>query len=528
MAVVKDTMPIVGKPGIYRDGTLLDSRGYFTDAVWTRFYGGRPKKMGGYRQLTNTTSGPIRTLRTFPTAAQDLVHCGSSDFFEQVLIDHTTGAFGGLVDRTPAGFVAQPENVWSIDYIYDGTGTATAVVAHAARNLLSPSNNVAAKAYIGPVSDVTVLDEIAANGKWSGSIDGGLAVIGPFLTLFGSGGLIVISEVNEPTLYSAGQSLAANPVGTKILRGMPIRGGSSAPSGLYWSEAEIIRMSFVGGTAFWNFDTLTSKSSIISAASVVEYDGVYYWIGNDRFLTFNGVMREIPNEINLEYFFNGLNRAYKGKVWGTAVGRYGEIWWFYPRGDNTECSHAVIFNVRTGQWYDTPIARSAGYYAYDSFNPVWADAIPEEADPTKSALWQHEVGTDKVVGAVQTAIPAYFETPLYSFMSTPAEANPGKNLNTRTRTLEPDFIGVSEMSVQLVTRNAPNGVDSYGEAHMFNLDEPDETENSFVDFGNREDQGRYCRLRFTSNTQNGTFLMGRPIVTIEPGDKRETAGPSSS
>ena len=66
-------------------------------------------------------------------------------------------------------------------------------------------------------------------------------------------------------------------------------------------------------------------------------------------------------------------------MWATKVPRFGEIWWFYPRGDSVECNDAVIFNVREQTWYDAGQAigarRSAGYFSQVFAYPVQADWV---------------------------------------------------------------------------------------------------------------------------------------------------------
>jgi hypothetical protein len=110
---------------------------------------------------------------------------------------------------------------------------------------------------------------------------------------------------------------------------------------------------------------------------VIEYDGIYYWCGVDRFLLYNGVVKEIPNAMNQNYFFDNLNYAERDKVWVSKVPRFGEIWWFYPRGEATECTDAIIYNVRENIWYDAGQAlgaqRSAGYFSQVFHYPITAD-----------------------------------------------------------------------------------------------------------------------------------------------------------
>jgi hypothetical protein len=62
-------------------------------------------------------------------------------------------------------------------------------------------------------------------------------------------------------------------------------------------------------------------------------------------------------------------------VWATKVPRYNEIWFFYPRGSATECTDAIIYNVKDKLWYDAGQAegarRSCGYTTEVFPSPVW-------------------------------------------------------------------------------------------------------------------------------------------------------------
>jgi hypothetical protein len=95
--------------------------------------------------------------------------------------------------------------------------------------------------------------------------------------------------------------------------------------------------------------------------------------------------------MNQDYFFDNLNYTQRQKVWATKVPRFGEIWWFYPRGDSTECNDAIIFNVRENTWYDAGTAigtrRSAGYFSQVFAYPVAAgwDAQDAETVTTETA-----------------------------------------------------------------------------------------------------------------------------------------------
>jgi hypothetical protein len=160
-------------------------------------------------------------------------------------------------------------------------------------------------------------------------------------------------------------------------------------------------VSYIGGQGtppqYWRYDIISSQSSILSSQSVIEYDGVYYWCGTDRFLLYNGVVKEIPNTMNQNYFFDNLNYDQRQKVWATKVPRFGEIWWFYPRGDATECTDAIIYNVRENIWYDAGEARgaqrSAGYFSQVFAFPVAADWHTSEAETVFTATFNEVSGS---------------------------------------------------------------------------------------------------------------------------------------
>jgi len=104
-------------------------------------------------------------------------------------------------------------------------------------------------------------------------------------------------------------------------------------------------------------------------------DGSFFWMGVDRFYLYNGSVKVLPNDKNVNYVFDNLNFSQRQKVWATKVPRYNEIWFFYPRGTSTECNDAIIYNVKDDLWYDAGMAegarRSCGYVTEIFPRPIW-------------------------------------------------------------------------------------------------------------------------------------------------------------
>lgn len=352
---------IQSKPGIKRDGTIFEGD-FYVDGQWVRFQRGLPRKMWGYRQIINNLGGASRGMYTYPYNGLLYTFTGSSGLFEMVTIDN--GGIGSApYDRTPAGFADNASNMWSMDALYDTATSNTAIFAHAAPNLYDISSSTDTDIYAGNITATTALTVLAGAPQ----VSGGVLALHPYLVAYGNNGYVAWSAPGDPTNWSSGGSGEAWVTAQKIVAAINTRGGAgNSPSAILWSLDSVIRMSFTGTVgAEFSFDTISDESSILSAQSVIEYDGVYYWCGTDRFLSYNGVVREVPNNLNLNYFFDNLNYAQRQKVFATKVPRWGEIWWCFPFGDSEECNHAVVYNVREGTWYDTALpnlGRTNGQY----------------------------------------------------------------------------------------------------------------------------------------------------------------------
>ena len=352
------------EPGVRRDGTDLDAP-YFNDVVWTRFQRGKARKIGGYRSMSASINGPSRAVLVDSRSGTNSAH-----FFSQWGVQRmqfsSDGSASAVEDRTPAGFTPDERLNWSHGTMYSSTGgTYSAVIASSSPDVNEISTDTGGFLYSG---NITSNDPLLPISDGSGPIQtsGGICVLQPFLFVYGSNGLIRNSNANDFstatgwTTGGANLAVSNNVAATKIVYGAPVRGGSQAPAGLFWGLDSIVRVALSGTSTIWQYDTLACPTTILSKRGVVEHEGKFFWPGLDRFMMYNGVVQEVPNQMNSNYFFEGINWQYANKIWGTRVARFGEIWWFYPRGTDTECGNAVIFNYRENTWYDAVCSRTAG------------------------------------------------------------------------------------------------------------------------------------------------------------------------
>jgi len=468
--------------GIQRDGTVFDKQ-YYNDGRWVRFQRGRPRKVGGYRVIANELLGPSRGVWVNPQNGFNFVFSGYSSGLQELIIDDN-GVGAGVNNFTLSNFTATSTNLWQFDGFYDVAGAGVnSLLAHPGQNLVAIDNTTNSPVLIGDINGTTMsqigvftdsvttvsgtpnLTLAAANiligaGQTitgagipasttvvsvSGTavvisnnatasatvtatfnnnvtVSGGVVSLHPYVFVYGNNGLIRNCSAGNAQDWVSADANETNVATGKIIQGLPVRGGSNAPSGLFWSLDSLVRVSYnpqslgVAGTGnfapptFWRYDIISSQSSILSSQSAIEYDGVYYWCGTDRFLLYNGVVKEIPNQMNQNWFFDNLNYSQRQKVWVTKVPRFGEVWWFYPRGNSTECNDAIIYNIRENTWYDSGEAigarRSAGYFSQVFAFPIQADwdVLPQETRLTASFSYTNgldKLSTDTYYGSLR-------------------------------------------------------------------------------------------------------------------------------
>lgn len=499
--------PIRSLPGVKRDGTQFDCDNY-RDALWCRFQRGLPRKIGGYRAVTSTIPEKTYGMHVFSQAGLQYAHLGGQSTLTQAVMD-SLGNLNTQSARIPGGFATSVNNLWQFGVMFDDVGSnINFLIAHAGQNLADITSAVETPIYVGSVTANTALTASAMSSQ-----SGGVLVLDPYLLAFGNSGKVEISPSGDP---SAAAVNTAYVTGSKIVTGMKLRGSGSGPSGLLWSLDSIIRATFTSPTSgFFAFDTLSDQSSILSSQSVIDYDGVFYWIGVDRFLRFTGVVDEIPNLFNKDWFFANLNKTQRQKVVVFKIPRFGEIWWLFPYGNATECTHAVIYNVIEQVWYDTEIPvelRTAAYFpqAYD--RPYLTDGTDSGSGFT---LWQHETGTDAINGSNIQPIRSFFKTGEISLLKTQQAISQSLSVAV----IEPDFVQTGDLMMTVEGRANSRSVDIVSET--FTITEPPAVSDEDQMVRTREVR-RLMSFRFESNEAGGDYEMGRTIAHIEPADGRMT------
>lgn len=501
------------RPGIKRDGTQFEGDNYI-DGLWCRFQRGLPRKMGGFRSVTSTLTERIYGMRVDSLSGTQYAHLGGATTLTQIRMDGF-GNFTGQSARIPGGFANSTNNVWQMDILGDDTGgLPPRLVAHAGQNLSAIDSTVDTPIYYG---DMTAAGALVATAL--ANVSGGAVVLAPFILGYGNAGRVVSSQANNPA--AAGGT--ANVTGQKIVKGLPLRGGGGGPSGIFWSLDSIIRATFdsslnAATTVPFRFDTISQQQSILSSRSIIEYDGVFYWWAVDRPLMFNGVVQTVPNGQNVNWLLDNINMQARQKMFAFKVPRFGEIWWCFPFGNATECTHAIIYNVDERTWYDTALptqdqagrGRTDGYYAQVYSKPFLCDQF--NTSTPGYTLWQHETGTDSINGSNIQPIRSNFKTAEISMLT----QEQAKDKALRVGSVEPDFVQTGNLTLTIEGRQNARAPEVSSESFTITPSASTSAQQTVP----LKEVRRLMAFKFESNVTGGDYQMGDTLAFVQEDEGR--------
>jgi hypothetical protein len=508
-----DSVPqlLTSQPGIQRDGTLFAAQA-FTDGQWCRFQRGLPRKMRGYQSVVQSQPEKVYGMNGYAVTGVDYLHCGSASYLKQYVLNPAKQLLQAY-DRTPSGLTSSALYDWQFDIYYDQSSGHSYIAAHPGLNLADITQTATSKVYYGQVGATAALTDTGAP-----PVAGGVVALYPFLFTYDAAGLVTWCVPGNITQWGASYAStgggAAYITGAKIVKGLPLRGSSTGPAGIFWSLDSLIRMTYTAsssGPGAWNFDTLSATISVMSSRGIVEYDGIYFWAGIDRFFVFNGAVSELPNTYSKNWFFDNVNLAYRQKVFAFVETRWGEIWWCYPRGSATECTHAVIYNVNEQYWYDTQLpnsGRTSGEFVKVFGTPMMSGCNANANGQYK--IWQHDVGQDEIDQQAVNPIDTWVTTAEMALLRSNSDQV------TNVVRVEPDFVQAGAMSLQMLSRANARAPTVVGPQHTF----PAVAATSDDQTLKFQEQGRLMRFKLESNTPGGDFQWGAPYVHIGPSDAR--------
>ena len=166
---------------------------------------------------------------------------------------------------------------------------------------------------------------------------------------------------------------------------------------IVFTDTALYSLQYVGPPFVWSSQLLGDNISIVGPNATTIASGVVYWMGVDKFYSYDGRVQTLNCDLR-RYVFNDFNIQQSEQVYcGTNEG-FNEVWWFYCSKNSTTVDRYVIYNYLEKVWYYGNMARTA-----------WLDSglLPSPLAATYNyRLVQHESGVDDVETGTPVAIAA--------------------------------------------------------------------------------------------------------------------------
>ena len=168
---------------------------------------------------------------------------------------------------------------------------------------------------------------------------------------------------------------------------------------LMWTDTSLYGLQYLGPPIVWGSQLLTDNVTIVSDRAMSIAAGVVYWMGQDKFYSYDGRVNTLSCDLR-QYIFSDINRAQYAQIFSGTSEQFNEIWWFYCSADSTVVDRYVVYNYLEKVWYYGNLSRTA-----------WTDIgistdYPIAATYINNLVFQ-EIGNDDNATATTLPIPAY-------------------------------------------------------------------------------------------------------------------------
>ena len=245
--------------------------------------------------------------------------------------------------------------------------------------------------------------------------------------------------------------------------GGSVQGITGGEFGIVLMEKSIYRMSYVGTPAIFQFDNISRNLGCFEPNSIVQYQGITYFLSDDGFYACNGTqVIEIGSEKVDRFFFNDLDESYTYKMSATVDPIKNLVIWAYPSaGSNGAVDSLLIYNFEIKRWSRAEV--SVGFVA-QSATPAYTlealdvfgtvDTISTSFD---SRVWTG--GKSQFVGGSGAKIVTFSGSSLTGTLQTGDIEIPGR---TSSINMTRPLIDAGQADVAVATRNRLVDAITYG------------------------------------------------------------------
>ena len=280
-----------------------------------------------------------------------------------------------------------------------------------------------------------------------------------------------------------------------------------------FTDSSAYSLQYLGPPFIWGSQLLGDNLSIMGPNAVTSASGIIYWMGVDKFYSYDGRVQTLNCDLR-RFVFQDLNKAQAEQIVAGTNEGFNEVWWFYCSANSVEIDKYVVFNYLENIWYYGTMKRTA-----------WLDSgladYPIAATYSKNIV-NHEQGINNNETGTELAIEAYIS-------SSEFDIGDGHNFGFVWRIL-PDL--TFENSANTPTGTVPTvtmdlyGLSNSGSGVTSSAGQSVLKGSSYViteEFTGQiytRVRGRQMIFKISSNQLNTTWQIGAPRIDIRPDGRR--------
>ena len=269
---------------------------------------------------------------------------------------------------------------------------------------------------------------------------------------------------------------------------------------LIFTDTSLYAQQYTAQPFIFNFRLLAEDITIVGMKATGEINGTVFFMGHHNFYAYTGQVSVLDCPMR-RYVFDNINEDNKQKSYVAINTQFQEVWFFYPRGANTECSHYVAYYYGEPQkniWHDGTLARSA-WNDSEKFlaNPIAFDAA--------GCYFNHEFGDDDDTAAMS----AYIESGAIEIDDPSVGAGGALLLSDK---FIPDMVQTGDVKVSFYTKKYPQDANEVTKGPF--------TIGATTAKLSFRAKGRQIRVRYASDALGDKWRIGTNRLRMKPVSKR--------
>jgi hypothetical protein len=284
------------------------------------------------------------------------------------------------------------------------------------------------------------------------------------------------------------------------------------------TDSAAYSLQYLGPPYVWAPQLLGDNISVMSPNAAVIASGIVYWMGVDKFYSYDGRIQTLNCDLR-RYVFSDINQEQALQVFSGTNEGFNEVWWFYCSANSTTVDRYVIYNYLEKIWYYGTMERTAWL---DSGLQPYPIAAKYTSSTATGVMLNHETGLNDNTTGTATAIDAYIS-------SSEFDIGDGHNFGFVWRVL-PDLTFENAESTPAGALPTVSmtlyGLANSGSGVTSSAAQPVAKSNTYVITEQFTGQiftrmrGRQMIFKISSNQVNTCWQLGAPRIDIRPDGRR--------